>query len=106
MEKGPRKTVVGNSVVYNNHERIGSRERRLCGVLYKCEHVYHRYFINKWLTKSKHCPHCRCYVIEMGLLGLAVSNPNLSQIRIRLFLIQYCPNPVYQTHPYGFIGNG
>ncbi|KAI9177109.1 hypothetical protein LWI28_011163 [Acer negundo] len=73
---GPRKTIVGNSVLYNSHERIGQeysdcvicvedfKDGDRCGVLYKCEHVYHIDCINKWLTKSKHCPLCRCYVID------------------------------------------
>ncbi|KAK2650336.1 hypothetical protein Ddye_017825 [Dipteronia dyeriana] len=66
---------IGNSVVYNSHERIGREysncvicvedfeDGDMCGVLNKCEHVYHTYCINKWLTNSKHCPLCRSNVI-------------------------------------------
>ncbi|KAL5845967.1 hypothetical protein ACOSQ3_009491 [Xanthoceras sorbifolium] len=79
MVLGDKNVIVKtNSVVYNNHERIDGREYDCvicvenfkdgdyCGVLYKFKHVYHRYCINKWLTKSKHCPLCRCYVIGLA----------------------------------------
>ncbi|XP_038707295.1 RING-H2 finger protein ATL16-like [Tripterygium wilfordii] len=76
----PRKTMISSGVVFqykkSHHEEEQEESRNndcvicldkfeegeLCRVLDRCNHVYHRFCIDKWLFKDTHCPLCRSSV--------------------------------------------
>ncbi|KAK9019518.1 hypothetical protein V6N11_054036 [Hibiscus sabdariffa] len=65
--------IMSRSVVwYKNGEAIEScratdcvvcleefKDGDFCRVLPNCKHLYHRFCIDEWLVKNRHCPLCR-----------------------------------------------
>ncbi|CAN8288252.1 unnamed protein product [Cochlearia groenlandica] len=74
IETGPKTNVLMFKDIKEEEEESNCGERYcpICleeyeddhevRVLEKCEHVFHSFCIDSWLTRNRSCPSCRCVV--------------------------------------------
>ncbi|XVF20049.1 hypothetical protein REPUB_Repub11eG0164800 [Reevesia pubescens] len=62
--------ILGTLITYKNHETGETcddcaiclekfEDGDQCRVLYNCKHIYHKFCIDQWLARDRHCPLCR-----------------------------------------------